>query len=234
MGYTLIRTDHPSNIKRCGVCIYCKHFVAFRLLDICYLEECINFGISLGGKLCNFISSYRSPSQSLNVFEKFADNFELNLDKITNKNPYLIVILGDFNAKSCNWYKHDTTTYEGSNIDAITSQFGLQQLIQESTHILSDSLSCIDLIFTSQSNLVMESGVHSSLHLNCYHQLIYVKSNLKVSFPPPPLIQPAIENISWKKYFRNLNSNEMVFLFNEAIKFFFSNFIPHKTVTFLC
>ena len=163
-GYTLIRADHPSNTKRGGVCIYYKHSLAFKLLDICYLEECINFEISFGGKLCNFISLYRSPSQSLDVFEKFADNFELNLDKVTNKNPYLIVILGDFNAKSSNWYKHDTTTYEGSKIDAITSQFGLKQLIQEPTHVLTDSLSCIDLIFTSQPNLIMESGVHSPLH----------------------------------------------------------------------
>ena len=67
------------------------------------------------------------------------------------------------------------TTYEGSKIDAITSQFGLKQLIQEPTHILTDSSSSIDLIFTSQPNLVMELGVHSSLHQNCHHQLIYAK-----------------------------------------------------------
>ena len=63
------------------------------------------------------------------------------------------------NAKLSNWYKRDTTTYEGSKIDAITSQFGLKQLIQEPTHILTDSSSCIDVIFTSQPNLVTESGV---------------------------------------------------------------------------
>ena len=67
------------------------------------------------------------------------------------------------------------------------SQFSLKQLIQEPTHILNDSLSCIDLIFTSQPDLVMESGVHSSLHQNCHHQLIYAKVNLKVSYPPPYL-----------------------------------------------
>ena len=81
--------------------------------------------ISFGGKLCNLISLYRSPSQMLDVFEKFADNFEFNLDKIINKNPYLIVILGDFDAKPFSWYKHDTTTYEGSKINDVTSQYGL-------------------------------------------------------------------------------------------------------------
>ena len=110
VGYTLFEANHPSDTKRGGVCIYYIGSLAFRLLDICYLEKCINFEISFGGKLCNFISLYRSPSQSLDVFEKFAGNFELNLYKITNKNPYLIVILGDFSAKSSNWYKNDTTT----------------------------------------------------------------------------------------------------------------------------
>ena len=225
-GYTLIRADHPSNTKQGGIGIYYKHSLAFRLLDICYLDKCINFETSVGGKLSNFISLYHLPSQSPDVFEKFAINFELNLDKIANKNPYLIVILGDFNAKSSNWYKHDTTIYEGSKINAITSQFGLKQLIQETPHSLNDSSSCIDLIFTSQPNLVMESGVHSPLHQNCHHQLILAKVNLKVD-----LIQQAIEQLSWEKSFTNLNINEMIFLFNKTSKTIFSNLIPHETVT---
>ena len=59
---------------------------------------------------------------------------------MTNYNPFLIVVLGDFNVKSENWYKHDKTLYEGAKIDAITTQFGLQQTIKEPTHIL-DNLS---------------------------------------------------------------------------------------------
>ena len=31
----------------------------------------------------------------------------------------------------------------------------------------------------------MKSGVHSSLHQNCHHQIIYAKINLKVCYPPP-------------------------------------------------
>ena len=93
VDYTLIRADHPSNTKQGGVCIYYRHSLAFRLLDIYYLEQCMNFEISCGGKLCNSISLYCSPSQLSDVFQNFTDNLELNLDKITTKNPYLIVIL---------------------------------------------------------------------------------------------------------------------------------------------
>ena len=97
----------------------------------------------------------------------------------------MIVVLGDFNAKSSNWYKYDKTAYEGSKNEAITSQFELKQLIQEPTHILSNSTSCNDLLFTSQPNLVMESGAQPSLHENCHHQLVYAKFNLKVWYSPP-------------------------------------------------
>ena len=77
------------------------------------------------------------------------------------------------------WFKGDKT-YEGSKIDPITSQFRLQQLISEPTHLFADSCSCIDLIFTSSPNLVMKSGVHSSLHPNCYDPITYAKFNLKI------------------------------------------------------
>ena len=97
----------------------------------------------------------------------------------------MTVALGDFNAKSNNWCKADVTSLEGSKIDTITSSYGLNQLIQEPTHILNSSSSCIDLIFTSQPNLVMESGIHSSLHSNCYHQIVFAKFNLSIFYPPP-------------------------------------------------
>ena len=119
----------------------------------------MNCEILFGGKICNFIWLYHSPSQSSDTFEDFAKN----LNKIANKSPYLLVVLGNFNVKSSNWYKLDKTTYESSRIAAITSQFGLQQLIKEPTDILTDWSSCIDLLINSQPNLVMESGVHSSL-----------------------------------------------------------------------
>ena len=59
--YNLILSDHPSNSKRGGICIYCKHFLPLRILDVQYLQECINFEMKIGDKICNFISFYRSP-----------------------------------------------------------------------------------------------------------------------------------------------------------------------------
>ena len=43
----------------------------------------------------------------------------------------------------------------------------------------------IDLIFTSQPSMIMDSGVHPSLHSNCHHHIIYAKFDLDVFYPPP-------------------------------------------------
>ena len=150
-GYNLIRSDHPSNNKRGGVCIYYKNFLPLRVLGIQYLQECINFELNIGGKICNFISLYRSPSQTQDEFEKFIDNLELNLETLSQNNPLLIVLIGYLNTKSKNWYFHDKSSHERNAIENVTAQFCFQQIIKEPTHIPS---TCIDLIFTSQPNLI--------------------------------------------------------------------------------
>ena len=171
-GNNIIRKDHPSNTKREQVCVYYKNKLPYKLIDMKYLQECITFEIRIGRKSCKFICLYRSPSQTNDEFEPFLKNVELTLDKINEYNPFIISVLGDFNAKSTNWCKNDITSHEGSMSDAVTCNYELHQLIQEPAHILYSSCSCMDLIFTSQLNLVMEPGVHSSLHPNCRHQVV--------------------------------------------------------------
>ena len=56
---------------------------------------------------------------------------------------------------------------------------------EEPTHILDNSKSCIDLIFTSQPNMIMDTGVYPSLHSNCHHHIIHAKLDLKVFYSPP-------------------------------------------------
>ena len=169
----------------------------------------------------------------------------------------MTVVLGDFNAKSNNWCKADVTSLEGSKIDTITSSYGLNQLIQEPTHILNSSSSCIDLIFTSQPNLVMESGIHSSLHSNCHHQIVFAKFNLSIFYPPPyertvwyyertvwyyertvwyyerantDVIRGAIDRFDWLRATSNVKIDEKVYFFIKTLLNIMRNFILHETV----
>ena len=132
--------------------------------------------------------------------------------------------------KSKNWCSQDSTNFEGVTTDNLTSQFGLSQIISEATHILEVSCSCIDFTLTTQPNLVVESGVHPSLHANCHHQLVFAKFNLQIYYPPPypreiwhdknansELIRQAISNFNWDRAFLNTNVNEKVFFSPELL-----------------
>ena len=169
-SYELISIDPPSNQKRGGICIYHKDFLPIKVNNVSCLKECINFNLSVYGEKCNITFIYRSPSQSSKEFDTFLPNFELLLDYIANRNPFVRIIIGDFNARSSNWCSSDKTTYDGKKLESLTSQCGFKQVISDRADILEYSSSCIDVIFTLQPNLVMNAGVHCSLHSNCHHQ----------------------------------------------------------------
>ena len=239
-GYSLLRSDHPSNSRRGGVCLYYRQSLPLKVLDLNYLDECIIFEINIEGKQCFFLLNYRSPSQSPLEFEEYLTNFQLSLDVISNKNPFLFFVIGDFNAKSTSWCKNDSTTNEGREIESMTSQFGLHQIIKEPTHIINNSFSCIDLIFCNQPNLIIDSGVHSSLHPCCHHQIVYAKVNLKIYYPPSyertiwhynranaDYISRSIDAFNWENAFLNCNCDEQVELFTKTLTNVFNNFIPH-------
>ena len=218
--------DHPSDVKRGGVCIYYKTMLPLKVLSTNFLQECINFEVSIGNKICPLIHLCRTPSQSQDEFHDFLTNLEMNLDDSFNSNPFLTA----------------RSTIEGSTIDFLTSQFGLSQIIKEPTHILENSSSCIELIFTTQLNIVLESGVHHSLHQNCHHQMIFAKFNLKVYYPPPyertifhysqanaDHIQQAINLFDWENAFLNNDVDTQVSIFPNTILNILNDYIPHET-----
>ena len=102
-GYNQYKEDHPLNVKRGGVCIYYKISLPLEIKDNHYAKECINFEIKIKDKLCNFITLYSSPNQCQDDFGSFINNFELNLDSVMVNNPFLTVVLCDFNEKTSLW-----------------------------------------------------------------------------------------------------------------------------------
>ena len=97
-GYNLVRSDHPFSSKRGRVCICYKNYLPLRIISVNYLSECINFEITIGNKICNFIILYRSSSQNQDDFLAFKDDLEMNLETLAQRNPLLTVVIGDFNA----------------------------------------------------------------------------------------------------------------------------------------
>ena len=86
----------------------------------------------------------------------------------------------------------------------------------------------------------MESGVNSSLHPNCHHQIVFAKINLKICYRSlyvheiwhyekanAGLICRSIDQFSWDNRFFNIDVNPKVHSFNQTIKNILCNFIPH-------
>ena len=152
-------------------------------------------------------------------------------------------MIGDFNAKSSNWSSNDTKTAEGAQLEYLTLLYGMKQVLTEPTHILENSSSCLDLIFSYQTYLITDSGVHRTLHSKCHHQIIYSKLNLKIEYPPPytckiwyynryetKLSNYSIESFDWSKLFSGKNVHGQVELFNKTLLNIFHNFLPNKII----
>ena len=229
-GYNIVRENHPSISKSVGVCAHNKSSLQFRVINLIYLQESISFKFRIVGKYCKFSCHYRCPSQTKDEFENFLKNFELILDKIQENNSFMTVVLGDFNAKSNNWCKVDITSLEGSMIDTIARSYGLNQLTQEPTHVLDSSSSSIDLIFTLQQNLVMESGIHLSLHSTYHHQITFDRFNLSIFYPPPyertvwyyerannELFRKTIDQFDWLIPLSNFSVDEKVYSLTKTL-----------------
>ena len=134
------------------------------MLNISYLSEYITFAISIGNKVCRFIHLYRSPSQTQDEFQTFESNLKLNLEALLCSNPFLTVMIGVFDAKSKDLRSNYVASFEGLLLEILTSELGLSQIIKELTHIPENSNFCIDLIFTTQPNMVIGSGVITKLY----------------------------------------------------------------------
>ena len=120
----------------------------------------------------------------------------------------------------------------------------MYQLRSDPTHVLQNSSLCKDLIFI-EPNLVVDSGVHLSLHPNCYHQITCCKFNLFIEYLPPYDQQPwdykhadtnsikkSLNQVNWDQLFQNKNVNEQVAMLNNIILNIFSNFAPNEILTF--
>ena len=177
--------------------------------------------------------TYRSPSQTASKFANFFENFDKCMYQIQLFRSSFVVILRDFNAKSKSWWNKNITSNEGSQIDSLATTYDLQQLISDPTRILPNSSTCIDLIFTDQPNLVVDSGVHPSLHTNYHLQITFCKFNLIIEYPPPyqrlvwdckrtnvDSIKQALYQVNWSTILSNKDVHQQVNIPNSIIYVF--------------
>ena len=105
----ILRSDHPSDTRNPGgVCLYYKENIPIkRRKDFEIHDETVVAEISLRRKKVFIMVTYRHPNQTSDEFDFFLDGLQLTVDRIKNCKPHCIVITGDFNCKSKQWWPGD-------------------------------------------------------------------------------------------------------------------------------
>ena len=127
---------------------------------------------------------------------------------------------------------------------SLTSSNGFLQLIHEPIHIQANSSSFIDLLFTDQTNLSVNSGVNASLLPHCHHQIVQSSFNLNVYYPPPyqrliwhfkkadsKNIRKTLDSVNWEGLFGSKDINSQVTALNETNLNVFCNYVSNKYTT---
>ena len=112
------------------------------------------------------------------------------------------------------------------------------------TRIFCNYASCIDLIFTTETNFVTDLGVLPSLFPRCHHQLIFANVIFTTFFPSTyerriwdfsrvnvNAIRQAVNCVGWDRAFNGLNIDERVKFITESVLNIFCNSIPNKVIT---
>ena len=132
-------------MKKGGVCIK-EHIPLILRDDINTLDNCPVTEIRSQNEKCFLTCIHRPPSQNQDEFENFCTNFDILLNNINDKLLLFSIVTNDFNARCSRWWKNDITSFQGQELDSLTLSAGYNQLIDEPTPIINNSISCIDLI----------------------------------------------------------------------------------------
>lgn len=179
----------PNDRMRGGVCLYYKeNLPIINRDDLVNMDETIVAEIKTRNKKVFFILSYRSPSNNTSPeVDDYCSKLQGIIDKINNEKPTVIILTGDFNARSplfCDQESQENTP--GRKISDFMLLNRMEQLINEPTHFPRDDIeTCIDLILTDQPNLFVHSGVIQSPDPRCKHQIINGKINFSIPCPHP-------------------------------------------------
>ena len=127
---------------------------------------------------------------------------------------------------------------------SLTSSNDFSQLIHEPTCIQANSSSIIDLVFTDQPNLSVDSGVHASLHPNCHHQIENSGFNLNIYYTPPyqwliwdhkkansENVRKSLDSVNWEWLFDSKDVNSQVTALNQTVLSVFHNYVPNNYIT---
>ena len=104
-------------------------------------------------------------------------------------------------------------------------------------------MSCIDLIFCTNQNLILKHGVDASIFDKCHHNIFYGTTNIRVPLLPKYVrevwdyskadvqnIKKSIKEFNWGKTLESFSIDSKADLLNETLLNIFWNYITIKKI----
>ena len=159
-GYKLARADNLRNNKRGKVDIYFKETVAVWPVPINSLKESLLQEVFIGNEK-DLYNHYKIT----NELYDFLLSLDQLLSNMISQNPIFLLLNDGFNWRNSSLWKTDYLTRKSIKMETLLiCSFGSNQLLNDLTHFIQKSSSCIDSVFQNQPNFVTDSGVHPFLH----------------------------------------------------------------------
>ena len=154
-GNKLFRCNHPSNLQKGGVYSYFNDHLALALRpNLTTLDECLVCEIKNGSRRFFLRVLYLSPSKSIEQFSLFRQSWEETIINTNDCSPTIAIYIVVFNARNSEWWNGDSTNLQCTELSELAAKYNLNQIIDSPTRILPNSASCIELIFTIDTNLL--------------------------------------------------------------------------------
>ena len=154
-GYKLFRCNHPSNLQKGGVYSYFNDHLALALRpNLTTPDECLVCEIKNGSRRFLLRVLYLSPSKSIEQFSLFRQSWEETIINTNDCSPTIAIYIVVFNARNSEWWNGDSTNLQCTELSELAAKYNLNQIIDSPTRILPNSASCIELIFTIDTNLL--------------------------------------------------------------------------------
>ena len=84
----------------------------------------------------------------------FRQRWEEAIININGCSPTIVIYIVVFSARNSEWWNGDSTNLQCTELSELAAKYNLNQIIDSPTHILPNSASCIELIFTIETNLM--------------------------------------------------------------------------------
>ena len=99
---------------------------------------------------------YHSPNQTNEEFEAFHNKLQDTLDQIKDAKPHCMIVAGNFNCRSTQFWPGDIDSLKGIAPDELIESNNMNQMIDQPTNLEPKGISCVDLIITKQPNLFVD------------------------------------------------------------------------------